>query len=72
MNNGRIQTLPTTMVTGYWDPGSTSEEPENVKIVMSNRKRVLYRIVTDQPRPEAYLKPQLDKFTDLCIGYERK
>jgi hypothetical protein len=66
----KIQTIPTTIVTGYWDPGSVSEIPENVKIVMSNGKRANYRLTIEQPRPQ--LRKDLDKFTKLCVGYERK
>ena len=53
---GKVQTVPTTMVTGYWDDGSVSEYPETVKIVMANGKRVLYRIEVRQPAPNT-LKP---------------
>ena len=70
MSEGKIQTLPTTMITGYWDPGSVSEIPETVKVVMANRKKALYRIVVEQPRPQ--LRDALDRFSRICVGYERK
>ncbi len=69
MSEGKIRTLPTLMVTGYWDEGSVSEIPENIKIVMANKQKAQYRLVIEQPRPQ--LREALDKFTDLCIGYER-
>ena len=49
---GKIQTIPTTMVTGYWDPGSSSEIPEAIKIVMSNGTRAVYRLQVEQPHPQ--------------------
>ena len=71
MSKGRIQSLPTNIVTGIWDPGSDSKDPENVKIVfMPGGRSVMYRIMVEQPRPQ--LKGPLDNFTKLCIGYERK
>lgn len=70
MSGIKIQTIPTTIVTGYWDPGSVSEIPENVKIVMANGKKANYRLTIEQPRPQ--LRKDLDKFTKLCVGYERK
>ena len=70
MSGAKIQTIPTTIVTGYWDPGSVSEIPENIKIVMANGKRALYRLAVEQPRPQ--LREQLDEFSRVCIGYERR
>lgn len=70
MRCGKVQTIPTTMVTGYWDPDSTSEIPEEVKIVMANKKKAIYRLIVEQPRP--HLKDSLDHFSDLCVGYPRK
>lgn len=49
---GKIQTIPTTMVTGYWDPGSSSEIPEAIKIVMANGTRAVYRLQVEQPHPQ--------------------
>ena len=68
--SGKIQTIPTTSVTGYWDPGSESKVPETVKVVMADGTRVMYRMEIEQPHP--VLGKQLDEFTELCIGYERK
>ena len=51
MSEAKIRTLPTTMVTGYWDDGSVSDVPEEVKIVMANGKKAVYRIMVDQPKP---------------------
>lgn len=56
MSEAKIRTIPTTMVTGYWDPGSVSDVPEEIKVVMSNGKPVRYRITVEQPRPNT-LKP---------------
>jgi len=39
-------------------------------VPMSNGDTVRYNPEILQPAP--VLKDQLDKFTDLCIGYERK
>lgn len=70
MSGSKIQTIPTTIVTGYWDPGSVSEIPENVKIVMANGKKAIYRLTIEQPKPQ--LRENLEKFSRLCVGYERK
>ncbi len=51
-DRGKIQTIPTTMVTGYWDPGSSSEIPEAIKIVMANGTRAVYRLQVEQPHPQ--------------------
>ena len=51
MSEAKIRTIPTTMVTGYWDDGSVSEVPEQIKVVMANGARVMYRIEVVQPRP---------------------
>ena len=51
-DRGKIQTIPTTMVTGYWDPGSSSEIPEAIKIVMANGPRAVYRLQVEQPHPQ--------------------
>ena len=51
MSQAKIRTLPTTMVTGYWDDGSVSEFPEEVRIRMANGQKVLYRIAVEQPKP---------------------
>ena len=51
-DRGKIQTIPTTMVTGYWDPGSSSEIPEAIKIVMANGTRAVYRLHVEQPHPQ--------------------
>ena len=39
-------------------------------IPMSNGDTVRYNPEILQPRP--FFKEALDKFTDLCVGYERK
>ena len=70
MSDGKIQTIPTTIVTGYWDPGSISDVPENVKIVMANGKRTMYRIVIEQPHP--CFQRAMKNLENMKIGYERK
>ena len=67
---GKLRSIPTLAVVGVWDEKSQSEDPENVKILMSTGKWVMYRIEVVQPKPQ--LKEQLDEFTNLCVGYERK
>ena len=54
-DRGKIQTIPTTMVTGYWDPGSSSEIPEAIKIVMANGTRAVYRLQVEQPHPQCMM-----------------
>ena len=56
MSESKIRTLPTTMVTGYWDDGSVSDVPEEVKIVMANGKKAVYRSMVEQPKPKT-LRP---------------
>lgn len=56
MSENKIRTLPTTMVTGYWDAGSVSDVPEEVKVVMADKRTVRYRIMVEQPKPNT-LKP---------------
>ena len=51
MSESKIRTLPTTMVTGYWDDGSVSDVPEEVKVVMADKRTVRYRIMVEQPKP---------------------
>lgn len=51
MNASRIQTLPTLSVTGYWDEGSVSEVPEQVKVVLSDGRHAIYHINVEQPKP---------------------
>ena len=67
-----IRVLPLPKVTGVWEH-DTSQYPDKVRIPMSDRKVVTYRIDVDLPHP-SFLKDGLDKFTDLCVGYptERK
>ena len=57
------------MVTGYWDKGSSSRIPENVKIVMSDGTRAMYRIDVSQPHP-CFLAA-MDGINHI-IGYKAK
>lgn len=52
MSNAKIRTLPTTMVTGLWDPGSASEIPERIRIVLSNGMKATYQLSVEQPHPQ--------------------
>ena len=52
----KVQTLPTLSVTGYWDEGSVSDVPEQIKVVMSDGRRAMYHINVEQPKPNV-LRP---------------
>ena len=65
---GRIQTIPTTMVTGYWDPGSKSKLPETVKIIMADGTRAHYRLEIEQPHP-SFVKAIGNIRTGYKYGY---
>lgn len=64
-----IQVLPLPRVDAKYGPIG-GKYPETVRIAMSDGKVITYRIDISQPAPR--LRDQLDDFTDLCIGYERK
>ena len=52
----------------HWE--RRSDRLPYLMIPMSNGDTVRYNPEIRQPAP--FLKDKLDKFTDLCIGYERK
>ena len=52
----------------HWE--RRSDKLPYLMIPMSNGDTVRYNPEIRQPAP--FLKDKLDKFTDLCIGYERK
>ena len=52
MTNGKIRTMPTTMITGLWDPGSESKVPERVKVRMSDGSSAVYQLSVEQPHPQ--------------------
>lgn len=68
---GKIQTIPTTMVTGRWDKGSVSKVPENVKIVMADGTRAEYRLVVEQPAFRRCMDI-IQNMKNLVVGYEKK
>ena len=69
MSDKKIRTIPTTMVTGYWDDGSVSEIPEEVKVVMSNGKKAVYRIMVEQPKPNTLSPSEMARiFTNHVYG----
>ena len=73
-DSGRIQTIPTTIVTGYWDPGSSSKVPESVKIVMSDGSRAMYRLDIRQPHPQCVKALDLIRImkSNTYSGYKPK
>ena len=52
----------------HWE--RRSEPLPFLMVPMSDGSAIRYNPEIKQPKP--YLKEALDKFTDLCIGYERK
>ena len=64
-----IQVLPLPKVDAKYGPIG-GKYPETVRIAMSDGKVITYRIDISQPEPR--LRKDLDEFTDLCVGYERK
>ena len=44
--------------------------PERIRVAMSDGTTQWYQIENKQPAP--VLKDQLDNFSALCVGYERK
>ena len=56
-------------IKAHWSHRS-SEIPDYLMVPMSDGSVVRYNPEVVQPKP--YFKESLDKFTDLCVGYERK
>jgi len=52
----------------HWERRS-SEIPDYLMVPMSDRTVVKYVPEIKQPKP--VLKGKLDKFTQICVGYER-
>ena len=65
-----LKVLPLPKVDAHYGPIG-GKYPETVRIAMSDGKVITYRIDMEQPRP-AFLKNDLDRFSDLCVGYETK
>ena len=72
MSEAKIRTLPTTMVTGYWDDGSVSDVPEEVKVVMADKRTVRYRIMVEQPKPNTLTPSEMARIMKNHIfgGYK--
>lgn len=69
MSEAKVRTLPTTMVTGYWDDGSVSDIPEEVKIVMANGKKAVYRLMVEQPKPNVMTPSEMARiFAEHIYG----
>ena len=71
MRCGKVQTIPTTMVTGYWDPDSTSEIPDVLLVPMSDGTVVQYYPQIEQPAFKESLEI-IRGMKDQIVGYERK
>ena len=61
--------LPLPKVDARYGPIG-GKYPELIRVAMSDGKVITYRIDINCPAPR--LRKDLDDFTDLCIGYERK
>ena len=70
-----VRTIPTTMVTGYWESDS-SQYPDRIKVVMADGKRVTYRIDIEQPHPQCVKSLELIQIMKKHIyggnGYQAK
>jgi len=56
-------------IKAHWER-RTSNIPDYLMVPMSDDTVVRYVPEITQPKP--VLSDKLDKFTDLCVGYERK
>lgn len=63
-----IRVLPLPKVTGVWKH-DTSKYPDVIRVPMSDGRVVKY--VIDVPQPAPVFREKLDRFTKLCIGYEK-
>ena len=64
-----LQVLPIVKVDARYGPCG-GKYPERVRIAMADGTTQWYVKEVIQPAP--VLKDQLDQFSELCIGYERK
>jgi hypothetical protein len=64
-----LQVLPIVKVDARYGPFG-GKYPERVRIAMADGTTQWYVKEVIQPAP--VLKDQLDQFSELCIGYERK
>ena len=65
-----LRVLPLPKVDAHYGPIG-GKYPETIRIAMSDGKVITYRIDMEQPRP-AFLKNDLDRFSDICVGYQKK
>ena len=65
-----MRVLPLPKVDAKYGPIG-GKYPETIRIAMSDGNVITYRIEMEQPRP-AFLKDSLDRFSDICVGYEKK
>ena len=56
-------------IKAHWDHPGVDPVPY-LMVPMSDGSTIRYNPEIRQPKP--YFKESLDKFTDLCVGYERK
>ena len=70
---GLIRSLPTMMVTGYWDKDSQSKIPERVKVVMHDGTRAMYALDVQQPHPQCEKAVEIIRNMDVRgYGFEKK
>ena len=55
-------------IKAHWE--RRSDPVPYLMVPMSDGSTIRYNPEIRQPKP--YFKESLDKFTDLCVGYERK
>jgi len=70
---GLIRSLPTLMVTGYWDKGSKSKKPERVKLVFHDGSKAMYSLDGSQPHPQCEKAIEIIRNMDVRgYGFEKK
>ena len=60
--------LPLPKVKGVWK-NDLSKYPDLIRVAMSDGRVITYRIDIEQPAP--VLREKLDRFREMCIGYEK-
>ncbi|MBP0986457.1 MAG: hypothetical protein J6P39_05560 [Oscillospiraceae bacterium] len=56
-------------IKAHWER-RMSDIPDYLMVPMSDQRKVRYVPEIQQPKP--FFREALDKFTGLCVGYERK
>lgn len=64
-----LQVLPIVKVDARYGPLG-GKYPERIRIAMSDGTTQWY--IKEVKQPEPVFRDSLDRYTDLCIGYERK